>query len=210
MVKHPGLRVRSITQVAQSVVSDIARGIEEVISLLPFASLVTDISVIGSYARGCAELHSDLDINIDTGTEENRLLAKEKINIQSDEFRKSIQLLHTIEKQFGIHIDLSIQHASMREVQKMAFSLRENRLYGTETRRVDIDPTTRVATERILRPSRSAKLSIGVFDANVGYRQFNPAADDPWISELRTWRGLYGENFLEYGRTQETAHMLRS
>lgn len=179
---------------------------EQLIALTPFADLVTDINIVGSYARGCAELHSDIDINLDTGTEENRLLARELIQANTAQFRKAIALLQTIQREYGIRIDLALQHADMKAVPKMSYSLRTHTLFGTERRKMDVDWQTGEATERQNQPDPADfSLNVGVFDLEDGTRPFDPAKDDPWKKELATWRTLYGANLLEYGQTPETA-----
>lgn len=209
MIKHPALRVRSVLHIVPAVLDAMAVKMEQLVALTPFADLVTDISVPGSYARECAELHSDLDLNLDTGTEENRLLARKRIKENKPQFRKALAFLRSLEKQYGIRIDIALQHADIKAVPKMSYSLRTRTLFGTERRKMDVDWQTGVATERIRPPLlRQPKLSIGVPDDDLGARPFNPLVDDPWLSELPTWRRRYGANLLEYGKTPETAHML--
>lgn len=206
MIKHPALRVRSVLHITPAVLDALAVKMEQLIALTPFADLVTDICIVGSYARGCAELHSDLDFNLDTGTEENRLLARQRITENKAQFRTAIALLQTIQRQYGIRIDLALQHADMKAVPKMSYSLRTRTLFGTERRKMDVDWQTREATERQNQPDPADfSLNVGVFDLEDGSRPFDPVKDDPWKSELATWRTLYGANLLEYGQTPETA-----
>lgn len=206
MIKHPALRVRSVLHIDSTILSTLALKIEQVVALTPFADLVTDVCVVGSYARECAELHSDIDLNLDTGTEENRLLARQRITENKAQFRTAIALLQTIQRQYGIRIDLALQHADMKAVPKMSYSLRTRTLFGTERRKMDVDWQTGEATERPNQPRpEDFSLNIGVFDLEDGARPFDPAKDDPWKKELASWRTLYGANLLEYGQTPETA-----
>lgn len=205
MIKHPALRVRSVLHIDSAFLDTLALKMEQFVLLTPFADLVTDINIIGSYARECAELHSDIDFNLDTGTEENRLLARELIKNNQAKFRKAIVFLKTVEKLYGVRLDIALQHADMKAVPKMSYSLLFRELFGTERRKMDVDWETGEATERINPPLlREPTLSIGVFDADLGARPFNPITDDPWKRELANWRTLYGANLLEYGQTPET------
>lgn len=205
MIKHPALRVRSVLHIDSAFLDTLALKMEQFVLLTPFADLVTDINIVGSYARECAELHSDIDINLDTGTEENRLLARELIKNNQAQFRKAIVFLKTVEKLYGMRIDIALQHANMKAVPKMSYSLLFRELFGTERRKMDVDWETGEATERINPPLlRQPTLSIGVFDADLGARPFDPITDDPWKRELANWRTLYGANLLEYGQTPET------
>lgn len=205
-IKHPAFRARSISLVDQATLIAIADKMEQFVSLTPFAHLVTDINIVGSYARGCAELHSDLDINLDTGTEENRLLARDLIRQNKSQFAKAIAVLQFLQKQYGMRFEIALQHASMKEVPKMSYSLRTRTLFGTERRKMDVDWQTGEATERQNQPDPADfSLNVGVFDLEDGSRPFDPAKDDPWKKELPTWRTLYGANLLEYGNTPETS-----
>lgn len=206
MIKHPALRVRSVLHIDSTILSTLALKIEQVVALTPFADLATDVCVVGSYARECAELHSDIDLNLDTGTEENRLLARQRITENKAQFRTAIALLQSVQRQYGIRIDLALQHADMKAIPKMSYSLRTRTLFGTERRKMDVDWQTGEATERLNQPDPADfSLNVGVFDLEDGTRPFDPAKDDPWKKELATWRTLYGANLLEYGQTPETA-----
>ena len=205
-VKHPALRVRSVLHIDSAFLDTLALKMEQFVLLTPFADLVTDISIVGSYARECAELHSDIDINLDTGTEENRLIARELIRENEAQFTKAVVLLKTIQRQYGVRIDIFLQHADMKVVPKMSYSLRTRTVFGTERRKMDVDWQTGEATERLNQPDPADySLNVGVFDLENGARPFDPAKDDPWKKELPTWRALYGANLLEYGATPETA-----
>ena len=205
-VKHPALRVRSVLHIDSAFLDTLALKMEQFVALTPFSDLVTDVCVVGSYARGCAELHSDLDFNLDTGTEVNRLLARELIRNNQAQFRKAIVFLKTIQKEYGVRIDIALQHADMQTVPKMSYSLRTRTLFGTERRKMDVDWQTGEATERLNQPRpEDFSLNVGVFDLEDGARPFNPATDDPWKKELPTWRTLLGANLLEYGQTPETS-----
>lgn len=206
MIKHPALRVRSVLHITPAVLDAMAVKMEQFVALTPFVDVVTDINIVGSYARECAELHSDIDINLDTGTEENRLLARELIKNNQAQFRKAVVFLKTVEKLYGVRLDIALQHADMKAVPKMSYSLRTRTLFGTERRKMDVDWQTGEATERQNQPDPADfSLNVGVFDLEDGTRPFDPAKDDPWKTELPTWRTLYGANLLEYGQIPETA-----
>jgi hypothetical protein len=213
VIKHPAFRLRSIADADAPLLAGLLADLEEYGRLTPFAELITDFEVVGSYARGTAELHSDLDINVATGTEERRLLAIRRIRANPDQFRQAIRFSRRLLDKYGTFIELALQHPTVKGLQKSCFSLREMRMYGTERRRVDINPETGAVT---VRPSptlqRAPRFSVAVTDTDGNIREYNPRTDTParydrWLDELPLWRRRYGSNLIEYGGTPETSWM---
>lgn len=200
LVKHPALRIKNIAFCDPNFLTSLTADLYYIVELWGVSEYVLDFEVLGSYARGIAELHSDLDINIATT---NIFEAKEAA-ANSPTASEAILALKSLWIKYGLRIDLQMQHQSVKDIPtKMCFSLNSGVTYGTETRRIGPDGQPIVDT-----PIRQPKLTMSVMDEELGCdRPFVPIQDDPWASELDEWRIRYGELWLEYGDTPETEHM---
>ena len=207
MIKHPGLRLHCIADAYPPFLAELAGDLEEFGKLTPFDDLITDFEVDGSYARGVAELHSDLDINIATGTEKARQEAKARIKADPDQFRVAVQFLKSLWLKYGLRIEVALEHPTIKNVPvKRCFSLRQMTMFGTESKRMDIDPVTETAKERVVVRSGQPRLSQGHEDENGNWVEgFDPDAHDPSLAELSIWEKR--QPLLQYGETPETAQM---
>lgn len=207
MIKHPAFRVRSITHVSADFLDLLEDGLDRICDSSPLAGILTDYEITGSYARGCAELHSDLDINLATPSVEIWQAARQGLRQDKDDTAKALGDIATLSEQFGVRFDVSLQHRSAGDTPKMYYSLRARQLFGTETRRIDILEDGTVQVRQINRV-REPKLSALVWNEELGdYEPFDPETNDPYLNELETWRALYGDRLLRYGQTAETFHM---
>lgn len=207
MIKHPAFRVQSITQVAPEILDEFLADLKNVADASPLRGLLTDYEVVGSYARGAAQLHSDIDINLATPSPELNLAIRAGFRANAEATSVALENMQDVWDKWGLRIDISLQHWTAKVTPKMCFSLPTKTLYGTETRRFDILPDGSIRY-RPTNPNYQPKFSVSIWDDVLGdFRDFDPMVDDPWASELDTWRQRYGANFLEFGVTAETQHM---
>ena len=191
MIKHPALRVKSIQQVAPEILDEVEADVEYCVGLSPYADLIVDLEILGSYATGRARLHSDLDINLATGSQEQigAAIARIRENVPAHQISRKWQFKELQEKwglrfQTGFMFPLAKTNPNL-----MCYSLKERKLYGTN-------------------PIKQARYDVQVVDADTGEMvPLIPDENDPYLKELPEWRAKYGANLLEFGETPETAHM---
>jgi len=211
IAKHPALRVHSSVDIPSEYHKELAEDCFKYISLTPFADLVTDVVEVGSYAREQAELHSDLDLNIEFATPEDLAEAKERIQANREQFRQAIQFLGELWKKWGTRISFAMFDYQVSKTPKSYYSLKEMKYYPRIKERVDEIGGEFV--ERVRIQLAPPKLGMIVHDEETdSWRPFNPETDthdmyDPWYNELPKWRELLGGKLLEYGDTEETSWM---
>lgn len=194
MIKHPALRVSNIADVDSEFLDSFYADLLEFKKLCPFGDLIEDFEITGSYAAGRAKLHSDVDINLALGTQENVSRARVIVRERSEEWATALRYLHHVaDEKYGVILQLQMQFATMKTISHlMCYSLTERKTYGTQTER----------TPKLVTPK--------VWSDDAGdFVDLIPDVNDPYLSELPKYRKKYGAKFLNYGDTPETAHMKR-
>lgn len=201
-MKHPALRVRWYGDVAPEVRGRVRVVFSEFRNLLPFVA--DDFAVTGSYARAAAELHSDLDVNIETGTTARQVAALAALKSDPDKFRTAMVVLRSLYREFGLRLDLSFESPSIKAIpEKSCYRILEDAAYSlTSTTRVVLD----VAGVYRPRPEpvrvRPPKFTFGSMDDNGEF----VLGLDRWAAEVDAWKLRYGSKLLIVGQTAETAH----
>lgn len=207
MIKHPAFRVPSVSLIKPEILDELLADLSTIAENSPLAGLITDYEVAGSYARGCAELHSDFDINLATPSPQANLIIRAGLRANADVTGDALGDITDLWRKWGLILDVSLQHWTVRSTAKMGFSLVTRELFGAENRRFDILKDGSIRFRNITQ-QRPPRLAVRIFDEELGdFRDFDPTTDDPWNAELDYWRDLYGANFLEFGSTVETEHM---
>lgn len=212
LMKHPATRVRSFLDIEKDFLQGLIDDCFEFISLTPFADLVIDLQGDGSYARECAELHSDMDINIAFASEADRLLARRRIKENPEQWAKAVAFLNQLRVKYGLFIEPALQHDNLANTPKSYFSFKEKKLYKGETRKIDIDYYTKEVKVRPVDPSKPKHMSIGVIGDDGNAREFDPNKDshdvyDQWIHLVPEYEAKLKDKFLRFGETEETAYM---
>ena len=201
-LKHPALRLANAADVDPQFLWTFYADLQTFGTLTPFPDLITDYEIDGAYACGRAELHSDIDINICTDTEENRQIAIAAIVEYPDQWRTALRFSKTLWTKYGVRIELKLQYPAAKDVENiMSFSLRDQMTYGTNSG----------DNRGVVIPVRTPRLSLGYIDPETGnlveVQTFDPRIHDPWYRELSIWQQRYGDRMLSYGNTPETDQM---
>lgn len=189
MVKAPWWRVAGWEHVAPEVREQLSAAAEEMVAMLPFADLVREPQVVGSYARMRAQLHSDLDLHLemlDYADPPPTLVRHPDIAQRLAEF------IAAQRQALGVRIDLSIRHHSEVAAGKQVFGLRSgvwfNKVAGeASSAYIDYNPRN---GERTVRCRRGGRFSID---------------RDPWEFEIEKWAQRYGDAYQRFGFTEDTA-----
>lgn len=202
MIKHPAVRVRSVVDFAPAVKRRLREIFTEAEAAFPF--VVEDFEVTGSYACGKADFHSDFDVNVATGSEENRIAAIRAIRNQPERFQEAMQIIRRLYGEYHLRFDVSFESGSTKDIsQKACYRILANQMHNpTSTTRVDRQSDgsllPRVPRQQI-RPPRYHFASVNQDGELV-------AGLDPFADIVPEWRLAYGAKFLEIGQTPETAH----
>lgn len=210
MIKHPALRVRSIADVDRDFLESLSSELAAIFKDTFLENAITDYQITGSYARGCAELHSDLDINLATTSEKAREDARAGARSIATTHRKLVAGISQLQESLGIRFDISLEHWDVKATPKSFYSLAQMKFHRGDARRLDVNRDGSVNYRAVATPRKTPKFGQLIFDEELGeWVEFDPQSNDPWLAELDYWRRKYGRLFLEFGDTAETSHFRR-
>jgi hypothetical protein len=198
-MKHPKLRVASAVDLHSSVIDELFSMLQNVTALLPITPV--DAEICGSYANGCARLHSDLDIALPCKDWNEQMLLRRAMFGGNVKLASSIRaILFAFEEKNGVKIDLNPIIPDNKENTTYAtYSLTERVLYNKPADLVNSWLKLSPYTQRyVLTPyelNEAAVNSKHEVRALVAPAKFS---DDEWIAEVSEWRAIYGDKFLEY------------
>lgn len=202
-MKRPEWRtadLATILRLAPEVVEKLLKGLESVCALWPHGHLVQDFEVSGSYARGLAQLHSDLDINVSVGTWENRAKAIQLCKENPEAVRQATREYFALVRSLGVRIDLSMQHPALIDVEphQQIYRLREGKWYHR-----DLTKTY----SNFYKWSKDTGAYRTLQKGQGDYRRPQPGAEllpDPWEADIPTWQKRYGTLYQVFGETPDT------
>lgn len=141
--KSPDWRVSDWLEVSEGIRFSFEQRLYDLVNLLPFSTEIVDLEICGSYAFGCANLASDLDICIVLNSAEAQGLARNWWFSKKDgneAFYEFVNRHHGLELQYGIKIDLC-PAAHDQKTYNIVYSLKDKRYYGKS-------PEDRIETRR--------------------------------------------------------------
>lgn len=187
MIKRPAVRVRSIRHILPETMTRIREIFVVFNSMLPFTA--KRILWSGSFARECAQLHSDMDINIDTGTKEERAIALAAKRDNAQAWDSALQYLRqTLTDEFGLNVNVGFEFPSIADnPEKRGYSILEDCWYN------DSDPRTL---------KKVVKQTYGALDENGN---FVPGID-PYAEEAARFKLLLGDKMIDLDTDEETEH----
>lgn len=197
MLKHPALRLASWNDVDAAVKATFKA---TCLKAQQRSSWMLGFSVVGSYARGRADLHSDIDIHVDTGLEpaESRQLVQD----HAEEYRLFKVDLSKLRDQYEVIIQVSLEVPFMKDVaEKACYDILTDTLHHPESVvRVDRQPdgtyTPRPAQQHVTPPR--------LYIATLGSDGIVNDGADHWAAQVPKYRTMYGSKFIEIGSTEET------
>ena len=190
LIKHPSIRVASVTDIDSRVLDELESDLRAWIDNSVLKNFITDFEIMGSYARGVAKIASDLDINMATGTQEKFLAARLQVKNNREAYQQTTLDRKKLWDKWGTIIQLAMKFPTAKTItDEMSFSLKKRVLSGTNR-------------------EKAPKLMLTVVDKETGEARPMKISDDPHLNELAKWKKLYGSKFLEFGKTPETAWML--
>jgi len=179
-LKHPCFRVCAWELVEKNRRLALETDLWELAKQFPFFAEIADIEVVGSYATGCAQLHSDIDINIalpDWGAQ------KAARYILFNEFggKRFYDLKDTLGEKHNLNVGLAVHSPDLKSY-VICYSTKEQKFYNRlplEFRelRYQWDVNNSKWAER---PKRLAHKDID---------------KDPFLDEVPYWQEFYGDKF---------------
>lgn len=200
-MKHPRWRVAAIDiiqRLAPDVLDNLQEQLETAVLLLPSKDLIVDFEVTGSYARRTAQLHSDLDMNLSTGSKEAVKENAQILQRHTNKFRDWHQSMRNIGQSLGIRFEFAFEHFAIKSLDfKQCFSLRQRKSFNTDTTRAYND------FWKLYPDGWKAKQKAQGRD----YRRSatGDIAPDPWEDEIAEWAARYGQYYQHFGSTPDTA-----
>jgi hypothetical protein len=199
MLKHPAFRVASWSLVAPEIQESVRSILAEWHDT--FTVKPEDFEITGSYARDCAQLHSDLDLNIAFG-------ALRAEGMAALDARSIIEIRRVFWRTWALRLDMAVEAPAIARVSvKRCYRVVERKWYGTDDpktlKRFDKWSDGTYHERQVKKPLRPPRFSFGVTDPETG--DLRPGAD-PWENITSTWAARYGKDFLEIGKTEDTKH----
>lgn len=127
-MKHPKWRVPSWGDVDPAARNALTLDVEGIVAFMPFSRVVADIEIVGSYAFGCADMSSDIDINIaaDSWQHQCDIIWKLRATDLRGDFAA---WLIGLEDRHRIRVDIGYRNPDSKKYVPV-FSTRENKLYN--------------------------------------------------------------------------------
>lgn len=181
MLKHPRFRVADILTLTPEVRAELLGVIKRAADAtgLPYV----DAEIVGSFALGCASIHSDVDTNLAFRTFEETQKYRAQWGTVG---RPAIDILDGFQRESGLKIQMIPSNHDSKQY-NVVYSVKADRLYGRD----DGQPIF-----KHLSWNTAAKRWEFI---PFGHRSFN-IAFDPWEDEAPKWRQVYGDRFLELRR----------
>lgn len=205
--RHPAARVRWLGDMYPQTLNRLRELFLEVKAVLPFPCV--DFEAVGSFARGVAGLHSDLDIIIATGTKAKREAAIQALRDNPKGLNRARAVFQRLADEYGLRIEASLEHPTAATIPvKRCYRFLEQKWYGLDNpesvRRWDWNKTTKQWQERIPRiPIRPPKMGMGYEDPET-----QEAVDgvDPWADIVPLWRERLNGKMIELWEEPRLAH----
>lgn len=212
MIKRPAMRVRDYAHLLPAVRAEILADLEEVAALLPVT--IGDFEVTGSYARGRAQLHSDLDVNLAGDSLDGYRAIRRSARESRDEWRRAIARLKEMWRKWGMRIDLAVEAPTVRAITvKQCYRMRAGTWHHRDLSQTYPRMDKRLDGEWYERPRvlvGQPRLEHGWFDEDQNFVRMTREDQDPYFAQVETWAARYGPRLLRYGATPETAWMTRA
>lgn len=216
MYKNPAVRVPFYGDLHQSVKDDIRSLFVRVRALFP-KRLQLYFEVTGSWVRGFANIHSDLDVQIAVDTEDERLRVVQFINSNVPAMTQMFSILSELFATYGLRVELRTQVVLTNKGSSRlrCYRILEDEWYGLNIagseKRWGYNWTTREWFERpITRVVRTgiSKAVVVVTDTGEAVPTGEYALGvDPFADELPLWRQRYGSKLIELNRSPDTRWM---
>lgn len=200
-MKHPKFRVKSVLDLDSSVLNELEELMRGVVRLLPPELTVADVEIVGSYANGTADLHSDFDIAIPMRDWNEQMILRRKLYGSDKQLASAIRTaVNGFEERYGIKFDINpVIPDNKDNVTYATYSLFERKLYN---RPADLTKRWLKMMPYIQRYVLTDYELDGVpVDSRRDLRAYaKPAifADDQFAREVDEWRRIYGDKFIEY------------
>lgn len=216
-MKHPAVRFPSYDDFPSWAKARIREIVADVKRRLAPLFVLDDLAVTGSFGRDAADLHSDLDLNFEVGTEARRRAAIAAAKANREAFEAALEPLRQLYREFGLRFQLSFQEPSIRDVpEKACYRILENKAYHPESKqRVDRQPDGTYRPRLTPVPLRPRRFNFGDFDESGDWVD----GLDPWNNDspcsirpdfgraqFAELRRTFGPKFIEIGSTPKTAH----
>lgn len=131
MIRSRSLRLSWFGDAGKVVLDDFHRIAVEAVALLP---IPVSLEVHGSFARGVADLASELDLHVATGrTERERQAALKTLREHPQEWQDFKDALREIRNTYGVVVDVSLEEPAIKlNPKKRCYDLLEQKWYGLE------------------------------------------------------------------------------
>ena len=198
-MKHPKFRVKSVLDLDSTVIDELEKFARELVALIPME--VADVEIVGSYANGCARLHSDFDIAIPCRDWNGQILLRRLLYGQDKELSSNIRIkCNEFEERYGIKFDVNPVIPDNKENKTYAtYSLFERKLYNKEA---DLNKKWLKMSPYVQKYVLTDYELDGVpVDTRAELRAYaHPVryAVDEFADEVAKWREIYGDKFIEY------------
>jgi predicted nucleotidyltransferase len=202
-MKHPKFRVKSVLDLDKSVLDELEEVLVGVVKLIPYPlkDYVKDIEIVGSYANGCAGLHSDFDIAIPMVDWNAQMLLRRDLYGPNKELASGIRILcNEYEEKYQIKFDVNPVIPDNKENKTYAtFSLYERKLYnkpaGLNKRWLKMMPYIQ---RYVLTDYELDGVPVDNMRETRVFASPKSFTVDDFTGEVAKWREIYGDKFIEY------------
>lgn len=179
-LKHPVFRVCAWELVEESKRLEFERALWEAAKELPFFNEIVDVEIVGSYATGCAQIHSDIDVNIALVDWPSQ---KEARRILFNEFsqKRFFEIKEELSEAYQVNVGMAVHSPDLKSY-VICYSTKEQIFYNR-----------RILEFRDIRYSWDINLSKWAErPKRIAVKQIDL---DPFLDEVPYWQDFYGSNF---------------
>lgn len=200
-MKHPKFRVKSVLDLDTSVLDELEKVLRGIIVLLPQELNPQDIEIVGSYANGSADLHSDFDIAIPMKDWNEQMVLRRLLYGENKDLSAAIKnIAYQFEELYGIKLDINPIIPDNKENTAYAtYSIFERKLYNKPA---DLNKRWLCMSNYIQKYflkeyevngiAVDTRKDIKVFSSPVRF------SNDEYAREVEEWRNRYRDKFIEY------------
>lgn len=189
-IKHPQWRVRKWEDLDKQLRDDFTADCMNFMSNFSFKQKLVDIEVVGSYAIGCARIHSDLDINLCADDWQSQsdliwlMLGGRQMVVEGlpSIYQEVIAFREMMMEKYKIRIEVGFRNPDSKKYVPV-YSLVEQKFYN----RKENEPIEAHAFWNY--PSKLGWLKAPYYNKRFA------VIEDPFADEVAEWQARYGDKY---------------